>query len=203
MSTPDPQFAMPDFAAAPPKQRPGIVSAAAGIQLLMLALGVVGAILAVMYGPDITEAMRAELESQGAAPDLIDQAADGGDSPIALIVSLALAAVYGGLGLLNLGGRNWARITTWVMSGLMLACSLLGVAVASMLGGVQTGDIDIAKMMEAGYDAVPAWYNGYVTGASIVGIAGYLAVTILLALPAANQYFRKTPAPVVLPPEAR
>jgi hypothetical protein len=184
------------------KIRPGVVTTAAALQLLVFVLTVLGLILSLVYADAMADAMRTELESQGAPQDVIDQAAGSSSNSLSLIIGVVLALVYAVLAFLNLKGSNGSRITTWVISGLMLLCSVIGLVATNLFSSVDTGDIDINKMMEAGYEAVPGWYNAFSTVSTVLSIICYLAVVILLAMPASNRFFAKKQPGVALPPEA-
>ncbi|HIW64177.1 MAG TPA: hypothetical protein H9881_17125 [Candidatus Stackebrandtia excrementipullorum] len=182
--------AVPQFETPGPKKRPGSVTFAAGLQFLVFALGVATAVFSLVYGPDMTEAMRASLESQGAAPDVVESVS-GGDDALTVTLSLLPSVVMLVLAFFVLRGANGARITTWVFSGLMLLCSLAGIGILGLLGGFQAEGIDFGAVTEAGVDAVPGWYNLFTTVGGIVMVLAYLLIIILLALPASNEYFRK------------
>ena len=99
-------------------------------------------------------------------------------------------------------GSNPARIITWVLCGIGALCACCGGLILVALGSLNRIDvsgndeaekqIDLAKAMA---DAVPGWQKGLGGTVAVLQLLGYLAVAILLALPAANAFFRKvTPA---------
>lgn len=181
--------------------RPGVVTAAVALQWLMLLSTLIGTVAAIAFGDDIAAAMRVELENQRVAPDIVDAVADGGNDPISLGLTVALAAGYAVLGWFNLRGSRGARITTWVFSGVLLLCSVLGMVVSTMAGNVGDG-LDIDRVVDAGYAAAPGWYDSWATVSGVVSLLCCAAVVVLLALPAAADYFRTPEPDVVLPPEA-
>ena len=84
-------------------------------------------------------------------------------------------------------GNNVTRIITWVVAGLAIVAGICGlIAAASLssltgLSGVSTSNL------------IPGWYLAvtYIIGA--VNLLIYIGVAVMLALPASNEYFRKTP----------
>jgi divalent metal cation (Fe/Co/Zn/Cd) transporter len=188
------------------KQRPGAVTTATVLQILTVVFAIITVVLSLKYNHTVEQAVRDELIKQGATPKDADTgSASAVGSGIGTAIGLAIPVFYAILGFLNLGGRNWSRIVTWVLSGLTLACSVLGLgatALLSNMGGGGNSKIDVAKAVKAGMDAVPGWYSAYQLVSSIISIVIALAVIILLALPASNAFFRKRPPQAQLPPEA-
>lgn len=184
--------AVPHFESPAPKTRPGSVTFAAALQFLVFILGAVTAVLSLVYASDVTEAMRSSLESQGAAPDVVESVS-GGDDALTISLTLIPAVVTLILAFFVLRGSNGARIASWVVSGLMLLCSLAGIGILGLLSGVEADGIDFAAATEAGMDAVPSWYNLFGNVGGIVTMLAHLLIIILLALPVSNRYFRKDP----------
>jgi hypothetical protein len=97
-------------------------------------------------------------------------------------------------------GSTTARIVTWVLCGIGALCACCGGAslfALSSLDRIQvSGDeqtekqVDLAKALA---DSVPGWQKGIGGTVAVLQLLGYLAVAILLALPAANAFFRKAP----------
>jgi hypothetical protein len=116
------------------------------------------------------------------------------------ILTLLLAAGLVVLALLNNRGKNASRITTWVLGGILLCCTggglLNGVSGGTMGGGGNAnGDLpssqEIQRRLE---DALPSWYGPVSLLLGIVALLALLAALILLALPKANEFFRKPKA---------
>jgi hypothetical protein len=88
-----------------------------------------------------------------------------------------------------------ARIITWVVLGISLCCNglgLLGAAAGGMLSAPESSSgIDQQELQRRIEDAVPGWYNPVTYSLLGLSILASLAGVILLALPAANAYFRK------------
>ena len=82
------------------------------------------------------------------------------------------------LALAILRGHNWARITTWVVYGLFGLCGLCGMLVS----------MGVASEMGAGM----AMGGGVIMIlASLLMVLVEAATVVLLAMPAANQWFRE------------
>jgi MFS family permease len=112
-------------------------------------------------------------------------------------VGLAVLAVF-----VNRGNQP-ARIVSWVVLGLLLCCNgfgALGAAAGGLLsGGGNTNGIDQEELTRRVQDAVPGWVTPVNYVLLFVGIVVSAAGIILLALPAANTFFRR-PQPVWEPP---
>ncbi|WP_203782583.1 hypothetical protein [Paractinoplanes rishiriensis] len=114
------------------------------------------------------------------------------------IINLLLAAGFAVLGIFDGRGKNPARIVTWVVGGISLCCvgaGLGGNALSStMNSGSTEGGPTSAEVQERLDAAMPSWYTPVTTVTSVLVLLAILAVIILLALPAANDFFRKAPA---------
>lgn len=101
-------------------------------------------------------------------------------------------------------GKNAARITAWVLLGLSLCCglgSVAGNAVGNSMAGNNPGGIDQAELQRRITDAQPDWYPAAGLVGGILSLLLVIAVIILLALPASNDFFRKPePTPAWEPP---
>jgi hypothetical protein len=116
-----------------------------------------------------------------------------GGSALALLLGIAIAA----LAMLNNRGRNGSRITTWVLGGIFLCCSGLGL-VGTLAGtftdfgrGNNTNGPDPAEVQRRLEEGLPGWYNPVTTTLSVISLLALLGALILLALPASNAFFRK------------
>ncbi|MFD0595346.1 hypothetical protein ACFQZ4_25905 [Catellatospora coxensis] len=113
-----------------------------------------------------------------------------------------LAVFFVVLGLFVNKGKQWARITTWVLGGIGLCCIGFGLAfqgIGSSLSSSNAGGIDQQEVTERMAEAMPGWTTPVSTVLSVVLLLSMLAVIIMLALPPSNAYFRK-PAPEWTPP---
>jgi hypothetical protein len=102
-------------------------------------------------------------------------------------------------------GKQWARITSWVVVGLFgICCGLAGVAGAAGGGsgfgnmGAPSG-IDQEKITEDTAALIPSWVTPVSTVLGIVALISAIAIVVLLLLPPSNAYFRKQ-EPVWTPP---
>ncbi|MBF9130714.1 hypothetical protein I0C86_17360 [Plantactinospora sp. S1510] len=120
-----------------------------------------------------------------------------GVSAFVAVVQLLFAVGYVVLALLNNQGRNGARIATWVVAGLGVCCTGVGLG-GTAAGGMNTsstGDMPDPKVIQERLeDALPPWTGPLSLVCSILVFVLLLAVIVLLALPASNAFFRKQPA---------
>ncbi|GLY99279.1 hypothetical protein [Actinoplanes sp. NBRC 103695] len=115
-----------------------------------------------------------------------------------VVIYVLVAAGLAILSIFNNRGRNGARITTWVLGGLMLCCGgfgLLGTAASGPLSQLEssgnTGGPTTQELQSALDNALPSWYQPLTTTLNIVWVLAILGVVILLALPASNAFFRR------------
>jgi hypothetical protein len=115
---------------------------------------------------------------------------------VGLVVIMAAAFIT--LGILDLKGKQAARIVTWVVVGLLSCCSVVGAASGGLnlrLSGGQTANgVDPAEVQRQMEAALPGWVHPFSVTVSTLQALTAILVIIFLALPAANAYFRK-PAP--------
>lgn len=117
-------------------------------------------------------------------------------SVIVVVINILFAAGLAILAIYNNRGRQPARITTWVLGGIYLCCSgfgLLGNAATSGMG-MDTGSTSgpSASELESRLASeLPGWFMPITTLLTVVVVLALLGAVILLALPAANAYFRK------------
>lgn len=189
---------MVDSQSTPARQRPSIVSISSYLLFLFLALQVISLIITLSTFGKTRDALRDAYA--GSATDG-DQVADvfavigiGG-----AIVLLLLAVVLGVLALFNNQGRNGARITTWIVGGIMVCCvggGLLSNAAGGFnTGGGTTGDgpspEEIQRRLE---EALPSWVTPVSLLLGVLSLIALIAALVLLALPKANPFFRKQTA---------
>jgi hypothetical protein len=155
--------------ARPP--RPTTVTVAVALMLIQAAIGVFGIIMQFANKDLIERANRAAAQDQ-----------PGADPAMAANIALAVGTVFGlvfviglvVLALLNLRGNNVSRIITWVLAGFGVCC--MGIGSASSV---------VMPMKD-----VPGWFSAYMLVGSIVPLVIYIAIIVLLALPASNAYFK-------------
>jgi hypothetical protein len=182
-------------AAPAPKSRPTIVTVATYLLFLVAFLELVDAVVGFSVYPKISDAIKDAYAGTG-----VEGAGDvaGVSSVIGAVVNLLFAAGLTVLGLLDGRGRNVARIITWVVGGLSLCCLGLGLGssalVSSVNGDTSTGGPSSTEVQDRISAALPSWYEGTTVTIAVVSLLAILAVIILLALPASNEFFRKQPA---------
>jgi hypothetical protein len=199
----EPPHAQPPTSPPRPARRPGAVTAASAIMIVIASLGLV-IVIANLASLNRTEERFRELAGRtNATPGEIDSVASLITVGVVLasVLSLLFAALLLGLALGNLRGSNAARIATWVVSGLGLLCGCCGlvgvIGQGSLAGGTAARTAD--ELGRALVDAYPSWWLALNGGLSAAQALGYIAVAVLLALPAANAYFGR-PAPQRQPP---
>ncbi|MCO1596475.1 hypothetical protein M8C17_15055 [Micromonospora sp. RHAY321] len=189
---------MVDSQSTPARQRPSIVTISSYLLFLFLACQVVSLILTLATAGKTRDALREAYE--GSTAEGADQVADvfyaiGLGSAVLLLL---LAVVLGVLALFNNQGRNGARITTWIVGGIMVCCvggSLLSGAAGSFTGGDTGGDMPSAEEIQRRLDeALPSWLTPVSILLGVISLLALLAALVLLALPKANEFFRKPTA---------
>jgi hypothetical protein len=120
-----------------------------------------------------------------------------------ITIALAVLAMFVGR------GSQPARITTWVLSGVLVlcqGCGLIATAAApalvnSMAGSGNADSEVLAEQTRIITENTPAWLTAAATVIAVLSVIALIAVIILLAVPAANEYFRKEEE-VWVPPTA-
>lgn len=196
----------------PPKPpRPGVVSTAAFLQFGVAAFALITAVVTFIIGRSISDDLTRALVDAGAPSQ--SQAQDFASVVVFTIGAAGFCGlIWPGavalLGIWTLKGVNGVRITVWCLAGVAILCDGISVLASGMTTSQtlnlnnDTGDykwaanVDIQKLM-------PEWYDAY--GAAVNGIAllMYVGIVVLLALPKANEFFRRAPKfpqqPVYLP----
>jgi hypothetical protein len=184
-------------AAGPARPRPASVTAASYLLYLVAALQLIAAVIALSILGPTQDAYRTAYQD---FPELRGAADAIGTVGIAIGVTVAVLFAVGFvvLGILDGKGKNPARIVTWVVAGLGVCCSGIGVAgqagssaLAGMGGGGNTNGPDPAEVQRIVDEALPSWYNPASITINALMLLALIAVIVLLALPAANAYFRK------------
>lgn len=193
-----------------PRRRPGVVTVAVALMMINAALGLIGAITILATVGELVDRFRSRAVLTGAGRTDIDNVATGMQ---AIMIGTALVMVLGsvllfGLAIGVLRGSNVARILTWVVSGLGVLCGCCGILATigqtsvTTFGTADTRGQTADELGRALQDAYPAWWWVFNAGLSALQMLGYIAVAVLLALPAANEYFRGRPAQWQPPPPA-
>ncbi|MET7469178.1 hypothetical protein ACFYON_17285 [Micromonospora sp. NPDC005686] len=187
---------MVDASGTPPRARPGVVTLSSWLLILVAAIQVVNLIVALTVIGKIRDVLSDAYAGTGAE--------SVGDiayafSLITAVVSLLIAAGLVVLALLNNKGKNGSRITTWALGGILFCCTagglISGISGGMTGSGTTTGDApspeEIQRRLE---DVLPSWYTPVNLLLGLVALLALLAALILLALPQANEFFRKPKA---------
>ncbi|MEU7586520.1 hypothetical protein AB0A95_09495 [Micromonospora sp. NPDC049230] len=185
---------MVDSQSTPARQRPSVVSISSYLLYLFVVLQVITLIVSLTTFGKTRDAFRAAYE--GSSTDG-DQVADVfvaiglGAGILLLLLAIALAV----LAMFNNQGRNGARITTWIVGGIMVCCvggGLLSNAGGGFNTGGGTGDgpspEEIQRRLE---EALPSWVTPVSLLLNVLSLIVLVTALVLLALPKANPFFRK------------
>jgi hypothetical protein len=182
-----------------PPRRPGVVTAASYLLFLVAVVIIVDAVIGLSTASAVKDATAKAYQSAGIAnADQVANFATVG-ATIGAVVYLLLAIGMVILGVLDLRGKNPARIVTWVLAGIGVLCfcfASVGSAASGALvssapsspNGVSASDL--AKQIK---DAEPSWLQPTQTALAALSLLALILVIILLALPASNRFFRKAP----------
>jgi hypothetical protein len=184
------------------RARPGSVTVSSYLLYLYAALGLIG--------------VAVNLSQIGTTSDVYRDAYEGTDaegfetfytvsSVVIAVIGLLFAVAFVVLAIFNNRGKNPSRIVTWVLGGISLCCSGIGLAGSALgssmnFGSPSDSDLpDASEIQQRLEDALPGWYMPVSLILSVIGLLALLAALILLALPPSNEFFRK-PAPAWEPP---
>ncbi|MGA4730790.1 hypothetical protein ACPB67_25525 [Micromonospora taraxaci] len=189
---------MVDSQNTPARQRPSIVSISSYLLYLFLACQVISLIITLSTIGKTRDALR-----DAYAGSTVENADQVVDVFVAFgvglgILLLLLAIVLGVLALFNNQGRNGARITTWIVGGIMVCCvggGLFSNAAGGFTGGQTSGDgpsgEEVRRRLE---EALPSWVTPVSLLLGVISLIALITALILLALPKANEFFRKPTA---------
>lgn len=205
---PPPQYPQQPMPSPGPKERPTTVTAAVWIMYLTAATLIATAISLFSAKGAVEDAVKDQVEAD---PTFAEAGITADDlMPLVTVVFVAVAVVYivfavfyVVLGLLDNAGKRPARVLTWILTGIALACCGFG-GIINKLGGASAtytvnGEEYNEEATQALADATPAWVTTLEWVSLLLFILGSLAVIILLALPASNEFFRKEPLPPQFP----
>jgi len=189
--------------APPANTRPAVVTASSYLLYLVAALQLIGVIATFAVFSDIRDVYQEAFADTDVPEGTAEFAAFS--ALIGVIFGVILAIGLAVLALFNSRGKNASRITTWVVGGIYLCCSglsLLGSAVGSAVSPGSSGGTDMPTQEEIQAlldERLPSWYQPFSVASTVITVLALLVALILLALPAANAYFRK-PQQVWEPP---
>jgi hypothetical protein len=206
-TTPPPSgYIVPEQPAGQPA-RPGTVSFATVLMYVLALISLISLALALYQGTFMTKEKLLTIFQDGGYPkDQADVAASA--TPIGIYVGagfgLVMAIVYILLAMFVNRGKQWARITTWIVVGFFGACcNLLGVAgtaVGNSFSGMGApSGVDSKKIAEDIAALAPSWMQPLTIALSVISLLAALGAVILLALPPSHPFFRKA-EPVWTPP---
>jgi hypothetical protein len=183
------------YAQAPaPRTRPTTVTVSSYLLYVTAAVSLISAVLSLTEVSTITGVYRdayAGTSAEGAEAVIV------ATTVIGVVLNILFAAGLAILAIFNNRGRQAARVTTWVIGGISLCCSGLGLAGTAVTGSMNlsTGDgpspSDVEQRLA---DALPSWYMPVTVTLSAISLLSILGAIILLALPASNAYFRPAQA---------
>ncbi|WP_025618265.1 hypothetical protein [Salinispora cortesiana] len=175
----------------PVRARPGIVTISSYLIFFYAVLALIDMVIGLTTVGTFQDVLRdayAGTEAEGAEAVVVFMV-------VAMsLVSLLFAAGLVVLALLNNRGMNTARIITWVVGGIALCCTSgsLALSTAGTVGGEATDDgisqEEINRRLE---ESLPSWHEPVLKLTATLGVISLLVALILLALPKANEFFRK------------
>ncbi|GAA3963385.1 hypothetical protein Aau02nite_69830 [Amorphoplanes auranticolor] len=179
-----------------PRSRPTVVTVSSYLLYFTAAASIISAVLSLTTIGTI-QRVYSDLyaDTAGAGTESVIVAA----SVIGVVINILFAAGLAILAIYNNRGKQGARITTWVVGGIFLCCNgfgLLGNAATSGMN-LDTGNTSgpSASEVEARLsDEMPGWFDPITMLLTVLVVLALLGAVILLALPAANAYFRKPQA---------
>jgi len=182
--------------------RPGSVTLAAVLQLLLAATFLIMPTVAYLYGARAQAAAEAEVVRQGFPAEILARNhVNFGEGAAGLVLAVAIALALVALAGLNLAGNAAGRIGSWILQPLLLvagglvesrqvfAARFLASAFKSS-GDATLAGINVKAFVAAATDAYPAWFPYVVNARFVLTTLGSLLIIILLAVPSANAYFR-------------
>jgi K+-transporting ATPase A subunit len=177
----------------PLRTRPTIVTVASCLLVIAAALAIADIVLS-YHGRSVNETVYQQAVADGSVPaenGVAFEAVGIVANLVAVALKFLAALSLLVLGPLNSRGHNPARIVTWVVAGPLLCCSGSLFAFSSIdvptTSPMTAADAELERRFAA---ALPLWYDTVSTAVEMLLPAALLAAIILLALPAANTFFR-------------
>jgi hypothetical protein len=183
------------YAQAPPVPRPTTVTVASMLMIALPIISVIGYVAGLAATSTLRDNLRHAYEQAGLSTDVINNSTTSLTGSFSGIISLIIAVAIGVLAVFNLRGANGARITTWVLLGIMLLLSVCGLvalgasqaALRTLTANTSGANLDFSHIF-------PSWYLPLSYLLAGLNIIIYIAVITLLAMPASHPFFRRQPA---------
>jgi hypothetical protein len=176
-------------------QPPTTVKVSTYLLWLTAALSLISAVVTLSVVGTMTEAYR-DLYAGTAAEG--SEAVIVGVSVVGVVISVLFAVGLAVLAIFNNRGRNGSRITTWVIGGISVCCTGLGLAGTALTNSMNFSDTSggpsQAEVQRRLDEVLPSWYDSVTVALSVLSLLALLGAMILLALPASNAFFRKPAA---------
>src|SRR3954453_4821377 len=192
------------------QRRPAVVTAAAVTMIVVAAAGLASVIELLVAAADFSDRYRPlalATDAQRVDIDNLQSAIRAVMGSLA-IATFAVAVAFALLAVGVLRRSNALRVTTWIFIGAGLLCGCVqGISARTATVEITyRGDperLDVASQLtQVVQDALPTWLSALLGTVAVVQLLGYILVAILLGLPPANAYFRRTPKPVAAPAPA-
>ncbi|MEU8079568.1 SHOCT domain-containing protein [Catellatospora citrea] len=202
-------IAAPHPAPPAPQLRPAVVTAATWLLVAVAAAYLIDAIMLIAGAGGYPDRVREALEASdvdprawqiiggftGALPVVV-----AGFGVVSAVVVLIMAAFVR-------RGSAVGRILTWIAVGFALLCNVCGLGSAGTPAFSSIAYVNASSRDRSGVhmfaqrlpDGYPDWYRYGSLALFALGALALIAAAVLLAMPAANAYFRRTPRLVTGP----
>ncbi|MEU7865724.1 hypothetical protein [Dactylosporangium sp. NPDC049140] len=185
-------FAVPNA----PRARPSTVSLASTLLFAAAGLEVINVVLSLLYAGKIAEGTKKVYEDAGLTAGSTATTSIG--STVGVILGFIIIVILVLLGYFVSRGNQVARVLTWVVGGIALCCSALGLGATlfaqTFWDQARKTSPELPswdRYQEIVYSQVPGWYQPLTTVLSILIVLAIAIPIVLLALPASHPYFRK------------
>lgn len=178
----------------PAKPRPTVVKTAVLLMWATVVMQLITMVLSLLPNDQLSAALdqyyqdHSELGGAGGST--------AATTTITVGVELLIIAGFAVLAIFVSRGAQPARIITWVLSGLAVLClgcgSLVNAVLPSLLSADTSGQgADAVELLDLIRANTPDWIYYLSSAMNILVVLSLLAVIVLLALPASNDFFRK------------
>ncbi|MEV0829915.1 hypothetical protein [Nonomuraea rubra] len=171
------------------------------LQLLLAGTFFVIPVVGRRRGPAAQRAAESEVAGQGLPGAVLARhRIDFGASRASVVLAMSIGVCLAALALLNLSGSGTGRILSWIFQAvvLVLGCVIMPGEVFTtryIKAAVRKSDdpdlrrLDVGAFVEAAVKVYPSWFRGVIAARLVLATAGSLLVIIMLAMPAAGEYF--------------